>query len=229
MPGCCVRTGCEGSGRGPPIGVAAGPRIRRTRRAGRAAGTRGIPGARADARRAGVQRRPRRPRPGWRGPVSGPGGRGRARGGGVVGSGGVGVVGRCSSMRRRSVGGTMRPGAGLGGGGVRGACRGDVRQRGARRGGGAGGSAATDGASATGGGGDRRAAATTGSAGAGRRLSAPRRRPVRRSGSGPSDVVRRPPRGRGFAVFTRRGGGSAGAAGFSGSGAFFAGGALLAL
>jgi hypothetical protein len=30
----------------------------------------------------------------------------------VVGSGGVGDVGRCSSMRSRSVGGTTRPGTG---------------------------------------------------------------------------------------------------------------------
>src|SRR5205809_882654 len=38
-------------------------------------------------------------------------GRDTARGAGAVGSGGVGVVGRCSSIRRRSVGGTTRPGA----------------------------------------------------------------------------------------------------------------------
>jgi hypothetical protein len=37
-------------------------------------------------------------------------GRCTIRGAVEVGSGGVGVVGRCSSMRRRSVGGTMRPG-----------------------------------------------------------------------------------------------------------------------
>src|SRR5258708_12057784 len=41
-------------------------------------------------------------------------GRCTARGGGVVGSGCVGVVGRSVSMRSRSVGGTMRPGAGRG-------------------------------------------------------------------------------------------------------------------
>ena len=36
-------------------------------------------------------------------------GRGTTRGAGCVGSGGVGVVGRSCSIRRRSVGGTMRP------------------------------------------------------------------------------------------------------------------------
>src|SRR4051812_49109415 len=41
-------------------------------------------------------------------------GRWTARGGGVVGSGCVGVVGRSVSMRKRSVGGTMRPGATFG-------------------------------------------------------------------------------------------------------------------
>jgi hypothetical protein len=40
-------------------------------------------------------------------------GRGAIRGAGEVGSGGVGVVGRCSSMRSRKVGGTTRPGMGL--------------------------------------------------------------------------------------------------------------------
>ena len=56
-----------------------------------------------------------------------------------VGSGGVGVVGRCSSIRRRSVGGTMRPGVGAfaarGGGAAR-RCsdgRGRLRRRRARR------------------------------------------------------------------------------------------------
>ena len=45
-------------------------------------------------------------------------GRTAPRGGACVGRGGVGVVGRCSSMRNRSVGGTTRPGvAGLGAGG----------------------------------------------------------------------------------------------------------------
>src|SRR6185436_20111497 len=57
--------------------------------------------------------------------------------GGVVGSGWVGVVGRSVSIRRRSVGGTTRPGAGLGaaGGGAGGAAA-----IGAAAGGGAGGS-----------------------------------------------------------------------------------------
>ena len=35
------------------------------------------------------------------------------RGAAEVGNGGVGVVGRCSSMRSRKVGGTMRPGIGF--------------------------------------------------------------------------------------------------------------------
>jgi len=35
------------------------------------------------------------------------------RGAAEVGKGGVGVVGRCSSMRSRNVGGTMRPGIGF--------------------------------------------------------------------------------------------------------------------
>src|SRR3954447_14291296 len=52
-------------------------------------------------------------------------GRCTARGGGVVGSGCVGVVGRSVSMRSRSVGGTTRAGAGrvaaAGGGGAGGA------------------------------------------------------------------------------------------------------------
>ena len=43
-------------------------------------------------------------------------GRCTTRGAGAVGNGGVGVVGRCSSMRSRKVGGTMRPAAGFGGG-----------------------------------------------------------------------------------------------------------------
>jgi hypothetical protein len=40
------------------------------------------------------------------------------RGGAVVGNGGVGDVGRCSSIRRRSVGGTTRPGVAAFGGGA---------------------------------------------------------------------------------------------------------------
>ena len=46
-------------------------------------------------------------------------GRCTTRGVGDVGKGGVGVVGRCSSMRRRSVGGTTRPGVGGFGAGAR--------------------------------------------------------------------------------------------------------------
>jgi hypothetical protein len=43
--------------------------------------------------------------------VRGAVGRGAGRDAECVGSGGVGVVGRCCSMRSRSVGGTTRPGA----------------------------------------------------------------------------------------------------------------------
>src|SRR5581483_7638132 len=60
---------------------------------------------------------------------------------GAVGNGGVGVVGRCSSMRSLSVGGTTRPTVGFGGG------------AGAGGGAAATGSATAGGGSITGGGG----------------------------------------------------------------------------
>jgi hypothetical protein len=75
-------------------------------------------------------------------------GRCTARGGGVVGSGCVGVVGRSVSMRNRSVGGTIRPGATFGG------------DAGAGGGGGGGGAAATGDSGSAGAGG-----ATTGAGG----------------------------------------------------------------
>ena len=109
-PGCCGRTGCEGSGRGPPIG---GRELGYCGRGcpgmpgrggppGRAPGTPVAPGAPAGRAATGAA--------GFGGAI----GRCTARGGGVVGSGCVGVVGRSVSMRRRNVGGTMRPGAGRG-------------------------------------------------------------------------------------------------------------------
>ena len=115
MPGCCVRIGCDGSGRGPPIG-------------GRELGYCGrCPGAPGRGRRdapAGWRRRPCSccagcAAPAGRAAIGAAGfggaiGRCTARGGGVVGSGCVGVVGRCCSMRSRSVGGTMRPAGGFG-------------------------------------------------------------------------------------------------------------------
>src|SRR5436190_7234240 len=130
-PGCCVRTGGEGSGRGPPIG-ACGRML--------GYGGRGAPGAPGRAAIGCAGRGA--PAPVWT-PLPGapPAGRavdgiagrstfgatraarrGADRGAGDVGSGGVGVDGRCSSIRRRSVGGTTRPAVGgFGGAGARGA------------------------------------------------------------------------------------------------------------
>src|SRR5262249_22237879 len=51
--------------------------------------------------------------------VLGADGRGTMRGGAVLGNGAGGVVGRCSSMRRRNVGGTTRPACAGGAGGFR--------------------------------------------------------------------------------------------------------------
>src|SRR5437868_15324926 len=65
-------------------------------------------------------------------------GRCTARGGGVVGSGCVGVVGRSVSIRSRSVGGTMRPGAGLGAAGGAGAGGGTAATAGSGSGAGGG-------------------------------------------------------------------------------------------
>src|SRR5437764_12613836 len=117
IPGCCVRIGCDGSGRGPPTGACGrGPEYGgRTPAAppGRAAS--GCAGGRAP----GAPVCPAAPPAAGRGAVGiagraeGRGAPGRTtRGAPAVGSGGVGAVGRCSSMRRRSVGGTTRPAAG---------------------------------------------------------------------------------------------------------------------
>jgi hypothetical protein len=139
-------------------------------------------------------------------------GRGTTRGSVLLGSGAVGVVGRCSSIRSRSVGGTTRPGVttfGAGAGGVAvssgsgcsmtaGAGRGGVSTRACGTG---------DSTTAAG------VASTIGSSGAGS---------SRASGSstgGASTVGT----ATGFSVLTRRGGGSTGAAGFAGSAAFFGG------
>jgi len=124
--GGCVRTGCDGSGRGPP-GVCRGADGGYVGRGGgttdgRAAGCDGraaaAPAGAADPAAAPVAGRAAAGMAGRS--VLGAAGRGTTRGAGVVGRGGVGVVGRCSSIRSRSVGGTMRPGvtAGFAGGGV---------------------------------------------------------------------------------------------------------------
>ena len=102
--GCDGRTGCDGSGRGPPIGACG-----RGIRAGDAAGRpdAGAPGAPDVSAGAGLLRFP------------------VAAGGGVVDTGGRTSSGRRggaggawpvfgSSTRSRSVGGTMRPGTGAG-------------------------------------------------------------------------------------------------------------------
>src|SRR4051812_36879228 len=119
MPGCWVRTGCDGSGRGPPTGACgrgpgnggrggSGPPGRPGTVPGRAAI--GCDGGRTPV----VPVWPAAPPAAGRVVAGIPGrstfGRGAMRGAGDVGSGGVGVVGRRSSMRSRSVGGTIRPG-----------------------------------------------------------------------------------------------------------------------
>ena len=113
MPGSGVRTGWEGSGRGPPgVGRAVDPGY--GGRFGAPAGRGGIGGA--AGRALGTPVCAAAP-PAAARVAAGLAGRsvlgaGLGIRGGAVGSGGVGVVGRCSSMRRRSVGGMMRPGAG---------------------------------------------------------------------------------------------------------------------
>src|SRR5258708_4759806 len=119
MPGCCVRTGCDGSGRGPPIGACGlelgyegrgapgAPPGRGNGCAGGRTPTAPVwPAAPPAAGRAAVGIAGRSPA------GLGATGRGTTRGAGDVVSGGVGVVGRFCSMRRRSVGGTTRPGTG---------------------------------------------------------------------------------------------------------------------
>src|SRR4029453_14100942 len=120
-PGCCGRTGCDGSGRGPPITGCCGRDPGYAGRGGPAG--RGPPGGAGRAPGAPVCAcAPAPPAATGRG---GAGGRSplgpcrvAGRGSGDVGNGGDGAVGRCSSIRRRSVGGTMRPAVGgFGGGG----------------------------------------------------------------------------------------------------------------
>ena len=216
-----MRTGCEGSGRGPPTGIwgGRGPAGRGgAATPGRAdiGGRGGCPGVAPPPGRAGD---------------GGAAGRalfgaslGAVRGAGDVGNGGIGVVGRCSSIRRRSVGGTTRPGVGtFAGGSTRGAGAtggsGVVATTGATGGGGAattgGGSGGT---STTGAGG---AASTTTGAGissTGGGTSIGSTTSIGASATGDGVAVA------GFAVLTRRGGGSDGPAGLAGS-AFFPGGA----
>src|SRR5439155_12250590 len=111
-PGCCVRTGCEGSGRGPP-GVCRGGGGGYAGRSGPGGRGIGCVGGRTDV----VPVCPAAPPTAGRAvagiagrSVFGAAGRGALRGAGAVGSGGVGVVGRRRSMRQRSVGGATRPG-----------------------------------------------------------------------------------------------------------------------
>jgi hypothetical protein len=148
------------------------------------------------------------------------------RGTGDVGSGGVGVVGRCSSMRSRKVGGTTRPVGVVFGGGATGAAataRGSASSAlvgaGVSTAGSLGAAMATaisvaGGASTGGATTDGATSAATGSGTAGGSSS---------TGSSVTGT------GAGLAVFTRRGGGSTGAAGLGGSGAFFAGALFLPL
>jgi len=116
IPGC-VRTGCDGSGRGPPgvcLGAVGGYDGRGGGIPGRAPGCAGR-GAAAPACTAAPAGADGRAAAGIAGrSLFGAAGRGAVRGAGDVGSGGVGVVGRCSSIRRRSVGGTTRPGVTVG-------------------------------------------------------------------------------------------------------------------
>ena len=125
MPGCCVRTGCDGSGRGPPTGACG----REPGYAGRGGG-----GRRPDAPGTVPGRRhrlPRRPsaqsfRSARRLPLRGRGGAGmpsdgrpsvaarraaRARSAAAASASSAAVL-RCAAA---SVGGTMRPAAGFGG------------------------------------------------------------------------------------------------------------------
>ena len=205
MPGCCVRTGCEGSGRGPP-GV------------GRDEGYAGRGGA-GEPGRGGCAA-------GRAAPVACAAGRGATGGFGAgrwttrgvveVGSGGVGVVGRCSSMRSRRVGGTTRPaGAFLGAAAGAGAGAAAI---GASTGAGDGSAASAGGGSsiATAGAGGASDTTTGSGSGAGGGAGSAS------SNSGSTASVSGVAATTGLAVFTRRGGGSAGAAGLTGSGAFLA-------
>src|SRR5258705_77245 len=205
--------GCDGSGRGPPTGICGGrgPAGRGGRPTpGRAAtpvlappGDCGCPDAAPVAGRA---------EDGTAGRAPFGASLGDGRGAADVGSGAIGVVGRCSSMRRRNVGGTTRPGAGVvfaGGstsraGGASGCsgCDSGIASTGAS-------TTSTSAASATAG----AASIKTGSAAS-----------IRGGGSSTGSVASATTSitgAAGFAVFTRRGGGSAGPAGLTGSGGLF--------
>mgnify|MGYP003693834779 CR=1 FL=1 len=235
MPGCCVRIGLRGQRTRSTDGPLR-PRSRIRRVADRCTGgPRTRPAGRG---RTAARRRSRTVRRTGAAGAAGLGGAiGRCNGTRRrdVGSGGVGVVGRCSSMRSRSVGGTIRPGAGGFGRRRAGGRRGGDRRRGCGRFG------------------DRRRGLRCGR-GARRRSCAASaayrrwlgdrdRRRLRAGGSGDRGASTGPVSARrsgsgsatggatdaSFAVLTRRGGGSAGAAGFTGSGAFFAGAGFLPL
>ena len=160
---------------------------------------------------------------GWLGGAVGLGaGFGAIRGGAFICSGGVGDVGRCSSMRSRRVGGTMRPGTtgGFGGGGA--SIRGAVAATAgsgvsvSSAAGGGGSTGTSTGTSTTAGG-----ACTTIGSGSG--ASASTATGSTSAGGASTSSSAGAATGAGFAVLTSRGGGSIGAAGFTGSAAFFAG------
>ena len=137
------------------------------------------------------------------------------RGGGCEGSGGVGVVGRCSSIRNRIVGGTTRPAVdGLAATGA-GTC---TSGGGASARGGSTGSGAGAGSTATGAGGGSSGIDSGGGGGGGSTAA----------GGGSSATGEGAVGMAGFTVLTRRGGGSTGATGFGGSGAFLADAGFLA-
>jgi hypothetical protein len=223
--GAAGRTGCDGSGRGPPIGVPG--------RGGRAPPGRGaagrapVPGA-AGRGAAGRLRFPVGACDADDGVCTG----GRTSIGRRGGAGGACPV-RGSSTRKRMVGGTTRPvGAGTGGrGGVAGAAL--AAAAAAAGGSGAGGgevSAATTGSSRTGGakgdgGGSGTASTTSGSitgSGSGSTTGGGGTGGGTSTASGAAGGATTTSAG-GFADFTRRGGGSDGAAGLAGSGALPAG------
>ena len=132
-----------------------------------------------------------------------------------MGSGGVGVVGGCCSIRRRNVGGTTRPGAdGLADGSAPMAAGGTPRSTSISGGEG------TSAVASTWAGGDAGASSTTGGGGSARVSSTGS---GSGSGAGGASASTGGVGAGGLTVLTRRGGGRAGAAGLSGSGAFRAG------
>ena len=207
--------GCDGNGRGPP-GVWRGVELGYAGRGGAGRGGCGACGRTAVA-------------PGW---AVTPGA-GRAGGGTagrstrgalgrgtilgpdpLVGSGAVGVVGGCSSMRRRMVGGTTRPGVGsLTAGGSGGAGREGLA-------GSTAGSTSATGVASTRisgcGAGGGSAGSASGAAGSTATDSVDSAIGDSTWGAGGAAL------GTGLTVFTKRGGGRAGATGLGGSGAFFA-------